>query len=47
MSELEKLTVGAAAAMVVIYLVGAAAIWRITKEAAEWFLIILVLIWVL
>jgi len=47
MSELDKLIVGPAAAMAVIYLVGPAAVWRITKEAAEWFLIILVPIWAL
>jgi len=47
MSELDKLIVGAAAVMAVIYLVRPAAVWRITKEAAEWFLIILALIWAL
>ena len=45
MSQVDGLIFGAAAAMVVIYLVGPSPIWRITKEAAEWFLIILVLIW--
>jgi hypothetical protein len=47
MSELGKLLVGTAAAMVVIYLIGLAALWRITKEAVQWLLLILVLIWAL
>jgi len=47
MSELDKLIVGAAAVMAVIYLASPAAVWLITKEAAEWFLIILALIWAL
>jgi hypothetical protein len=45
MSELEKVIMGAAAAMVMIYLLGPSAIWRITKTFAEWALVILVLIW--
>jgi hypothetical protein len=47
MSELDKLGVGAAVAMVVIYLLGPSAIWRITKEAAEWLLVISVFTWAL
>jgi hypothetical protein len=47
MSELDKLIVGVAVAMIVIYLVGPAAVWRITKEAADWLLLILVLVWAL
>jgi hypothetical protein len=47
MSELDKVIVGAAAAMAVIYLLGPSAIWRITKTVAEWALVILVLIWAL
>jgi hypothetical protein len=47
MSEFDKLIFGAAAAMIVIYLVGPSAIWRITKRLGEWLLVILVLIWVL
>jgi hypothetical protein len=47
MSELDKVIIGAAAAMVVIYLLGPSAIWRIAKTLAEWALVILVLIWAL
>jgi hypothetical protein len=45
MSEFDKLILSAAAAMIAIYLVGPSAIWRITKAAAEWSLVILVIIW--
>lgn len=47
MSELDKVILGATAAMVVIYLVGPAAIWWITKTVGECLLVTLVLIWVL
>ncbi len=47
MTALDQLIVGAAAAMIVVYLVGPAAIWRITKTVAELLLVILVLIWAL
>jgi hypothetical protein len=45
MIELEKVMIGAAAAMTLIYLLGLAAIWRITKTVAEWALVIFVLLW--
>jgi hypothetical protein len=47
MSELDKVIIGAAVAMALIYLLGPSAIWRITKTVAEWLLVILVLIWAL
>ena len=47
MSELDKVIIGAAVAMAIIYLIGPSAIWRITKAAAEWFLVILFLVWAL
>ncbi len=40
----DELIIGAAAAMIVMYLVGRSAIWRILKSAAESLLIILALI---
>ena len=47
MSEIDPLILVTAAAMVVIYLVGPSAVWRITTGLGEWLLLILVLIWVL
>lgn len=47
MSELDKLIVAIAVTMILIYLVGPATLWRITKAVAEWLLVILVLIWAL
>jgi hypothetical protein len=47
MSELDKVIIGAAAAMAIIYLIGPPAIWRITRAAAEWLLVILFLVWAL
>jgi hypothetical protein len=47
MSELDKLILGAAAAVVVMQLIGPAAIWGITKMVAECLLVIPVLIWAL
>jgi len=47
MNELDKLLVGTAVAVVIIYLVGPAALWGITKAAGEWLLVILALIWAL
>jgi hypothetical protein len=47
MSELDKLILSAAAATIIIYLVGPSAIWRITKPAAEWMLVISLIIWAL
>jgi len=47
MTELDKLILSAAAAMIVIYLVGPSAVWRTIKTAAEWFVVILVIIWAL
>lgn len=47
MSELDKVMVGVAAAMALLYLVGPSAVWRIVKTMAEWAVVILVLIWAL
>jgi hypothetical protein len=47
MSELDKLIIGPAAAMILICLVGPSAVWRITKEMCERLLAILALIWLL
>ncbi|AFM26060.1 hypothetical protein [Desulfomonile tiedjei] len=47
MNELDKLILGAAAAMVVMHLIGPAAIWGITRTVAECLLVIPVLIWAL
>jgi len=47
MSEFDKLILSLATAMVVIYLVGPSALWGVTKEAAQWLLVIFVLIWAL
>jgi hypothetical protein len=47
MTELYKVMIGAAAAMAIIYLIGPTAIWRITRAAAEWMLVILFLVWAL
>jgi len=47
MTDLDKLILSAAAAMIAIYLVGPSAVWRIMKAAAEWFVVILVIIWAL
>ncbi len=47
MSELDKLIVGAAATMAIIYLIGPSAILGITKTVAECLLVIPVLIWAL
>lgn len=45
MSEVDKLIIGAASAAAMLYLIGPAAVWRITKGATEFLLIILVFIW--
>jgi hypothetical protein len=47
MSELDKLILITAAAMIVLCLVGPSAVWRITKSLCEGLLIIAVLVWVL
>jgi len=47
MTELDKLILSAAAAMIVIFLVGPSAVWRIVKTAAEWLVVILFIIWAL
>jgi hypothetical protein len=47
MSEMDKVMIGAAAAMAIIYLIGPTAIWRITRAAAEWLVVFLFLIWAL
>ena len=45
MNELDKLIAVTAATITIIYLIGPAAVWRITKGVAEFLLIILVFIW--
>ena len=47
MSEPLDWLLGAAAVGFIIYLIGPAAVWNITKAAAEWLLLILVLAWFL
>jgi hypothetical protein len=47
MNEIDNLILGAAAAMIMMHLIGPAAIWRITTAVGEWLLVILVLIWAL
>jgi hypothetical protein len=47
MNDIDNLLLGAAAAMVMIYLIGPAAVWRIATAAGEWLLVILILIWAL
>ncbi len=44
MTELEKLLLWGAAAIAVVYLIGPAAVWWVTKAVAEWLVVILVLI---
>jgi|GEM_PF-2750958 len=47
MIEIDKLIFVTAAAMIVIYLIGPAAVWRSTKTLGELLLVIFVLVWVL
>lgn len=47
MNDIDNLLLGAAAAMIMIRLIGPSAIWRITTTVGEWLLVILVLIWAL
>ncbi len=47
MSEPFNWLFGAAAVGFMIYLIGPAAVWDITKAAAEWLLLIAVLVWLL
>ena len=47
MSEPFNWLLGAAAIGLAIYLIGPAALWDITKAAAEWLLLIAVLLWLL
>jgi hypothetical protein len=43
MSECEQLSICAAAAIALIYVIGPSAVWRITKAVGEWLAVILVL----
>lgn len=47
MSEFDKLVMGLAASALMFYIIGPAAIWRISKTMAELLLVILVFIWAL
>jgi len=47
MTELDRVIIGAAVAMAMIYLIGPSAVWRTMKTAAEWLAVILVIIWAL
>ncbi len=47
MPGFDKLMIGIAVSALILYFIGPTAAWQITKGAAEWLLVLLVLIWAL